>query len=492
MDYPIEDSCRHFHDHRDQLEKEGIDCYPHLFQRSHLASELHTNYENLPAGSEQSEAIVTIAGRIRAIRNSGMFVDIHDPSGKLQVFVEQAKLEDTESILVNNCSDIGDIIGVSGWMRRTPRGELTVNAQKIRMLAKALRPLPEKYHGFADIESRYRQRSVDFIVNQESRDAILKRAHITAALRRTLENDKFVEVETPLLHPILGGASAKPFVTRHNALEADFFLRIAPELYLKRLVVGGIEKVFEIGRNFRNEGLSVKHNPEFTALEVYQGYADYNDMMALSERLIEAAARAANGTTEIEIDGQTVSLAGPFPRVRMTELVNKKVDVNFETICGNEEARNITRGLGCDLQGHETWGQCVEVVFSRFVEPDLVFPIHVTDFPRDISPLAKRHRLDHRFAERFETFVGRMEIANAFSELTDPLDQFDRFTHQMAQRESGDEEAQMMDMDYVRALEQGLPPCGGLGIGVDRLAMLLVGVSTIKNVIAFPTLRPIV
>ncbi len=473
----------------DGLRALGIDPYPYEFARTDEAAELDRRHAGLAAGAETGER-VRVAGRVRAIRNSGMFIDLHDSSGKIQVFCHRDFL-DPQGLAAVRLLDIGDLIGVEGLVRRTPRGELTVNAAAVTILAKTLRPLPEKFHGLADIELRYRQRYLDLIMNPESRETLRRRSRIVAALRGHLVARGYLEVETPMLHTIPGGASAKPFVTHHNALDIDLFLRIAPELHLKRLVVGGLaDKVFEINRCFRNEGLSPRHNPEFTSLELYEAYVDYTAMMRLTEELISTAAQSVLGTLRIEYGGTGIDLAPPWPRRGMAELVHEATGVDFLALGEAEAARGAARALGVVLTAGETWGQALEAVFAARVEDTLVAPIHVTGFPRDISPLAKADRTDPRLAERFETYVYGWEVANAFSELTDPQDQRARFEAQMEARAAGDEEAQPLDEDYVTALEYGLPPCGGLGIGIDRLVMLLTDSPSIRDVIAFPTLRP--
>jgi lysyl-tRNA synthetase, class II len=471
------------------LEALGIDPYPYAFARTDEAAELERRHAGLPAGTETAER-VRVAGRIRAIRNSGMFIDLHDASGKIQIFCHRDFL-DRDGLAAVRLLDIGDLIGVEGRTRRTPRGELTVNADAVTVLAKTLRPLPEKYHGLADVELRYRQRYLDLIVNPESRETLRQRSRIVAVLRSHLVERGYLEVETPMLHTIPGGASAKPFVTHHNALDIDLYLRIAPELHLKRLVVGGLaDKVFEINRCFRNEGLSPRHNPEFTTLELYEAYVDYTAMMRLTEALISTAAQTVVGTLRIEYGGTGIDLSPPWPRRSMAELVREATGVDFLTLDGAEAARSAAGALGVALAGGENWGQALEAVFAARVEDSLIAPIHVTGFPRDISPLAKADRADPRLAERFETYVYGWEVANAFSELTDPQDQRARFEAQMQARAAGDEEAQPLDEDYVTALEYGLPPCGGLGIGIDRLVMLLTDSPSIRDVIAFPILRP--
>jgi lysyl-tRNA synthetase, class II len=474
---------------RDRLRELGIEPYPYNFERTHEAGELEGRYAGLGAGAE-TEDRVCVAGRIRAMRNSGMFIDLHDASGKIQIFCHRDLLgpEGTDAVRL---FDIGDVVGVEGLVRRTPRGELTVNAIRVSILTKALRPLPEKYHGLADVELRYRQRYLDLIMNPESRETLCRRSRVVAAMRRHLTERGYIEVETPMLHTIPGGASAKPFVTHHNALDIDLYLRIAPELHLKRLLVGGLaDKLFEINRCFRNEGLSPRHNPEFTTLELYEAYVDYTAMMQLTEELIAVVAETVLGTLRIDYGGTAIDLSPPWPRRGMTELVHAAAGVDFLAIATAEEARQAAVGLGVALTGNESWGQAVEAAFAARVEDTLIQPIHVTRFPRDISPLAKADRNDPRLVERFETYIYGWEIANAFSELNDPQDQRERFEAQMRARAAGDEEAQPLDEDYVAALEYGLPPCGGLGIGIDRLVMLLTDSPSIRDVIAFPTLRP--
>jgi lysyl-tRNA synthetase class 2 len=474
---------------RERLKARGIDPYPYSFERTHEAGQLEQRYAGLAAGAE-TEDTVRVAGRIRAMRNSGMFIDLHDASGKVQVFCHRDLLG-SDALGIVRLLDIGDLIGVEGLVRRTPRGELTVNASAVTVLAKALRPLPEKYHGLVDIELRYRQRYVDLIMNPQSRDTLLRRSQIVAALRSHLAERGYVEVETPMLHIIPGGASAKPFVTHHNTLDVDLYLRIAPELHLKRLLLGGLaDKLFEINRCFRNEGLSPRHNPEFTSLELYEAYVDYTAMMKLTEELVTKVAEAVLGTLRIGYGGTEIDLSVPWPRHSMAELVHTVTGIDFLAIESAEAAREAAACVGAPLTGTENWGQALEAAFGARVEDTLIQPVHVTGFPRDISPLAKADRHDRRLVERFETYIYGWEIANAFSELTDPEDQRERFAAQMKARAAGDEEAQPLDEDYVTALEYGLPPCGGLGIGIDRLVMLLTDSPSIRDVIAFPTLRP--
>ncbi len=464
----------------------GIDPYPVSFSRSDHAAALDERYSALAVGAETNDH-VRVAGRIRAMRNNGMFIDLHDASGKIQVFSHKDFLA-PDALALLRLVDIGDLIGVEGRVRRTPRGELTVNATALTLLAKTLRPLPEKYHGLADIELRYRQRYLDLIMNPQSRETLRRRSRIIAEMRAYLLAYDYLEVETPMLHAIPGGAAARPFVTHHNALDIELYLRIAPELHLKRLVVGGLsDKVFEINRCFRNEGLSPRHNPEFTTLELYEAYADYTDMMTLTEQLVARVAETAAGGLHLSYGGTAIDLTPPWPRRGMAELVLEHTGIDFLALDEDGAQKALDR---LHIEETENWGRALEEAFSLHVEDKLIQPTHVTGFPRDISPLAKAYRTDPRLVERFETYVYGWEIANAFSELNDPLDQRARFEAQMLARAAGDEEAQPLDEDYVVALEYGLPPCGGLGLGIDRLVMLLTDSPSIRDVIAFPTLRP--
>ena len=470
------------------LRELGVEPYPVAFARSDEAAALEARYASLPAGTDTGDT-VRVAGRIRAVRNSGMFIDLHDASGKIQIFGHKDYLSE-ESLATLKLLDIGDLIGVEGQIRRTPRGELTVNAVALTVLAKALRPLPEKFHGLADIELRYRQRYVDLIMNPQSRETLRRRSRIVAEMRAWLLERGYLEVETPMLHTIQGGASAKPFVTHHNALDIDLFLRIAPELHLKRLIVGGLaDGVFEINRCFRNEGLSPRHNPEFTSLEIYEAYVDYTAMMELTETLIAHLAERVTGSTKISYGGTDIDLTPPWPRRTMAELVEEATGIDFMAL-DVAAARKAANSFGAALSDEAGWGHALEAVFAVRVEDSLIQPVHITGFPRDISPLAKADAKDPRLVERFETYVYGWEIANAFSELNDPIDQRRRFEAQMKARAAGDEEAQPLDEDYVTALEYGLPPCGGLGVGIDRLVMLLTDSPSIRDVIAFPTMRP--
>lgn len=469
------------------LEEKGYNPYPYCFKPNAYAADLQEKYKDLEAGAETQDR-VTIAGRAMAVRNSGMFIDLKDVSGKIQVFCHKNHLNEEDLALLKSL-DVGDIVGVSGYIRRTPRGELSVSAEKFDIIAKSLQPLPEKFHGLTDIDARYRQRYVDFIMNDDSKEIFKKRCRITSAIRRYFEENGFLEVETPMLHPIMGGANAKPFITHHNTLDMDLYLRIAPELYLKRLVVGGFDRVFEIGRNFRNEGIDKSHNPEFTALEAYQAYADYNDMAKLIPNLIKYVAEKVLGTTVLHVGEHDIDLAQPWAKKSMLELVKEYTGADFMEAETLEEAKAMAQKVGVDASDCISWGKVVSEVFDAKVEANLIQPILVMDMPRDISPLAKTHRQNPRLVEHFDAYIAGMEMGCAYSELSNPLEQRERFEAQCADREAGDDEAQMLDEDFVNALENGFPPSGGMGMGIDRLAILLTGAETIRDVIAFPTLR---
>ena len=469
------------------LFEKGYNPYPYCFKPNAFADDLQKKYADLAAGVD-TEDRVTVAGRAMAVRNSGMFIDLKDISGKIQIFCHKSHLDEAGLELLKSL-DVGDLVGVSGVVRRTPRGELSIAAEKFDIIGKSLQPLPEKFHGLTDVEARYRQRYVDFIMNDDSREIFKKRCQITSAVRHYFEQHKFMEVETPMLQTIMGGANAKPFITHHNSLDMDLYLRIAPELFLKRLVVGGFDRVFEIGRNFRNEGIDKKHNPEFTALEAYQAYADYNDMAELIPDLLRFVCKEVNGTETITVNGTEIDLSKPFARKSIVELVNEYAGIDLMKAETVEEARDMAKSIGIDASDCSNWGKVVQLVFDEKVEPHLIQPILVMDMPRDVSPLAKVHRSNPRLVEHFDAYVGGMEIGCAYSELSNPLDQKARFDAQCAEREAGDDEAQMLDEDYVVALENALPPTGGMGMGIDRLAILLTGAETIRDVIAFPTLR---
>ena len=473
---------------KQELIQKGINPYPYRFDKTHDAQGLHALYQELPPDTATTD-VVSVAGRIMANRNSGMFIDLLDDTGKIQIFSHEKHLTASYLALLEQL-DLGDWIGVSGTVRRTKRGELTVDSQCIEILCKTLLPLPEKYHGLSDIETKYRQRYVDLIVNEDTRLTLRRRSHIIMEMRRFLVERGFLEVETPMLHPIAGGAAAKPFLTHHNTLDTDLYLRIAPELYLKRLIVGGLsERVFEINRCFRNEGLSPRHNPEFTTLELYQAYADYHDMMALAEETIAHLAQITWGTTVVTFQEHTLDFTPPWPRKSMLGLIQEITGCDFSE--NNQDiAFQRAQQLGVFVKSTDSWGKIVEAVFGEKVERTLIQPIHVIDLPKDISPLSKVHRTHPHLSERFESYANTWEICNAFSELSDPLDQLERFQEQLVAREGGDGEAHAMDEDFITALAYGMPPTGGLGIGIDRLVMLLTNSTAIRDVIAFPTLRP--
>lgn len=469
------------------LNEQGYNPYPYRFQPNALAADLQEKYKDLEAGVDTEDRVI-IAGRAMAVRNNGMFIDIKDISGKIQAFCHKNHLPETDLERLKSL-DVGDIVGISGYVRRTPRGELSIAAEKFDIIAKSLQPLPEKFHGLTDVEARYRQRYVDFIMNDDSREIFKKRCQITSAIRRWFEEHQFMEVETPILHSIMGGASAKPFITHHNSLDMDLYLRVAPELFLKRLVVGGFDRVFEIGRNFRNEGIDKNHNPEFTALEAYQAYADYNDMADLFADMIPYVAEKVLGSKIIKFGDEEIDLAKGFARKSIVDLCKEYAGIDLLAAKDLAEAKAMAKSAGVDADDCSSWGKVVQEVFDEKVEAHLIQPTLVMDMPRDISPLAKTHRTNPRLVEHFDAYIGGMEIGCAYSELSNPLEQKERFDAQVAEREAGDDEAQMLDEDFVVALENGLPPTGGMGMGIDRLAILLTGAATIRDVIAFPTLR---
>ena len=469
----------------------GDNPYAYGFDRNAKAGDLQAKYADLAVGTE-TEDKVNVAGRIMAMRNNGMFIDLMDASGKIQVFCHKDSMDEAALKKLENL-DLGDIVGAKGTVRRTPRGELSVRATSVELLTKCMLPLPEKYHGLTDIEQRYRQRYVDLIVNEDSRATLRKRSEITAAIREYIVKEwEGLEVETPMLHAILGGATAKPFITHHNTLDTDFYLRVAPELYLKRLIVGGLaDCVFEMNRCFRNEGISPKHNPEFTSVELYKTYTDVSDMMDLTEGVVKFVANKVFGKTEFIYGENTIDVGQKWPRKSMCSLVQEATKVDFMQITDVVAARAEAKKLGVHVHPTAKWGEVVAAVFEEKVEDTLIQPIHVTDFPLDISPLAKLHRSNPILTERTETYVNGWEIANMFTELNDPADQQARFEEQVKEREAGNEEAQMLDGDFVTALEYGLPPTGGWGLGVDRLCMILTGSPNIRDVICFPTLKPL-
>ena len=467
----------------------GIAPFGHRYEVTHHTKDIRADYDNLQAEEEGGE--VQLAGRLMAIRGHGKasFGVIADRTGNIQIYFKLDILGE-EKYSQFKLLDIGDIIGVHGKVFKTKRGELTVRVEDFELLSKSLRPLPEKFHGLKDVEIRYRQRYLDLIVNPEVRDTFLKRTEIIKSMRKYLDDRNFVEVETPILSTIAGGAAARPFITHHNTLDTDLYLRIATELNLKRLIVGGFERVYEIGRIFRNEGMDNRHNPEFTSVEIYQAYADYNDLMDVTEGIVCAAAEKIFGTTKITYQGVEMDLKNP-PRISMNDAVKNKTGKDFLSCATVEDARKMADEIGVAYENRFGIGGILNAAFEQKVEEDLIQPIFITHHPTEISPLAKKNPDDDRITDRFEYFVYGRELANGFTELNDPIDQKKRFEDQLKAREAGDEEAHVMDTDFICALEYGLPPTGGLGIGVDRLVMLLTDESSIRDVLLFPTMKVI-
>ena len=476
------------------LRGEGI-AFPNDFKRADYAGDLQAAYADRDAWTaealEAKAHKVAVAGRIllKRVMGKASFVQVQDESGRVQLFLQANALGETYDAFKG--WDVGDIVAAEGVVTRTKTGELSVKAESLRLLTKALRPLPDKFHGLADVEQRYRQRYVDLVVNPEARDVFVKRSKIIREMRAWLDARRFLEVETPMMHYIPGGATAKPFVTHHNALDLQLYLRVAPELYLKRLVVGGMERVYEINRNFRNEGVSTRHNPEFTMLELYEAYATYTEIMDLTEGVIRDVARTVLGTTEVEWDGNTVDLAPTFRRWSMTDAVlEHNPDISRADLRDLEKMRAHCARLKIPVKASYGWGKLLLEVFEKTVEHTLIQPTFITDHPVEVSPLARANDHDPELTDRFELFIGGKELANGFSELNDPEDQAARFQAQVEAKAGGDDEAMHFDADYIRALEVGMPPTGGLGIGIDRLVMLLTGSSSIRDVLLFPYMRP--
>lgn len=464
--------------------EKGIEPFGRRFEYTHHAAQIIQDFEKL------EEQTVKIAGRLIAVRGHGKasFTTVSDMSGKIQLYFRQDVLG--EEVYTNfKLLDIGDIIGAEGIVFKTQRGEISLKVTAFEIQAKSLRPLPEKFHGLKDIEMRYRQRYLDLIVNPEVKDTFILRSKMIKSMRAFLDNRDFLEVETPMMHPIAGGASARPFITHHNALGMDLYMRIAPELYLKRLIVGGFEKVYELGRVFRNEGLSVRHNPEFTIIEIYQAYADYYDLMDLTEGIIISTANQVLGTTQINYQGAEIDLSAGWKRISMSDAVLEVTGKDFNKAATLEEARAFAEELHVKYENSHGIGGILNAVFEDKVEETLIQPTFITGHPTEISPLAKRNKDNPEITDRFEIFIYGREMANGFSELNDPIDQENRFLEQVKQRESGDGEAHMMDKDYITALEYGLPPTGGLGIGIDRLVMLFTDSASIRDVLLFPHMR---
>jgi len=457
------------------------------YDRTNTAGEIKKDYENFEGKD------VKVAGRIIAKRIMGKasFCTILDSDERIQSYISINDLGE-ESYKAFKTFDIGDIIGITGFVFKTRTEEISVHAKDVVLLAKSLRPLPEKFHGLKDPDLRYRQRYTDLIVNPEVKKTFEIRSNIIKGIRNFLDNKGYMEVETPILNTIAGGATAKPFVTHHNALDIDMYLRIAPELYLKRLIVGGFDKVYEIGRLFRNEGMDLKHNPEFTSMELYSAYEDYNDMMNITEEMISTIAENVCGTTKITYQGQEIDLTPSWKRISMIDSIKEVTGIDFNTINSDEEAVKLAeeRGMEFSDETKRTRGDVIVMFFDEYVEETLIQPTFIYDYPVEVSPLTKRKPSDPRLTERFEVFIGGREYGNAYSELNDPIDQYERFKKQVEAREAGDEEANMMDEDFVNALEIGLPPTGGLGIGIDRLIMLLTDSASIRDVLLFPTMKP--
>ena len=471
-----------------KIEEHGWRPFGHRFEWTHRSADVKEQFEALA----EAEAEVKLAGRVMAIRGHGKtcFMDMQDKTGRMQLYVRKDVLGEEDYSLVK-MMDIGDTIGVTGIPFRTHMGEISIKVVKMEMLSKSLRPLPEKWHGLKDIETRYRQRYVDLIVNPEVRDTFVKRSQIIRSVREVLDSHDFLEVETPILNTIAGGAAARPFISYHNALDMQVYMRIAPELYLKRLIVGGMDRVYELGRVFRNEGIDNRHNPEFTSVEIYQAFADYRDMMDLTEEVVVKTALKVLGTTKITYEGVEIELASPWKRISMIDAVKEYSGKDFTNVTDLEEARAIAKELNVAIEPTFGIGKIINACFEEYVEDKLIQPTFITGHPKEISPLAKSNPDNPEITDRFEAYIYGREICNGFTELNDPIDQRERFLKQVAERANGDEEANMMDEDFVNALEYGLPPTGGLGIGIDRLVMFLTDSSTIRDVLFFPTMKPL-
>ena len=488
----MEDSSALMDQHREKLEEIrqlGVNPYPYKYSPTHTTQEIREQFAEVGDQPDETQS-VRIAGRIMTKRDHGKsgFAHLQDASGRLQVYVRQNTIGE-EVYQVYRKLDVGDVIGVDGPVFRTRTGEITVLANEFELLAKSLRPPPEKWHGLQNKETRYRQRYADLMMNPEVKQVFINRTRMVQAVREYLNQDGFIEVETPILQPIYGGATARPFITHHNALDMPLYLRIANELYLKRLIVGGFDRVYEFSKDFRNEGIDHDHSPEFTMIELYQAYADYEDIMCLTENLIAHAAQTVLGTTEITYQGDSISLAPPWRRLTMIESIREEADIDVDKL-SDEDLRDAVLDAGVDLEGATSRGKLIAELFEAYVEPNLVQPTFIYDYPIEISPFAKKKRGSDRFVERFEFFIAHMEMGNAFSELNDPIDQRERFIEGAKKQGTDDENALMIDEDYLRALEYGMPPTGGLGFGIDRLAMLLTDQTSIRDVILFPQMRP--
>ena len=481
---------RRRHEKLQALLARGLDPFGGRFPFTHWAGELAARFKEAGDAELQAAGAVSVAGRVISLRHHGKtcFAHLRDQTGAIQLYARVDGLGDGYAAFTE--LDAGDFVGVTGELMRTRTGELTVAVKQFEFLAKSLRPLPDKWHGLRDVETRYRQRYVDLVVTPQTREIFLLRSRMIKAMREFLDARGFLEVETPMMQPIPGGATARPFITHHNALDMPLYLRIAPELYLKRLVVGGLERVYEINRNFRNEGTSTQHNPEFTMLEFYQAYADYNDLMELTEEMFVSLAQTLLGRTELTYQGEAVSLASPWRRLPFFTALSEAVGASVSPATAADELRGAAAKAGIEVAAGADRVELWKEIFDARVEPGLVQPTFIVDFPIELSPLSKRKGEDPRLVDRFELYVCRREMANAYSELNDPIDQRRRFEEQEAARERGDEEAQWLDEDYIRALEYGMPPTAGEGIGIDRLAMLFGDAPSIREVILFPLLRP--
>lgn len=476
-----------------QLRDEGKDPFSNGFKRTHLSAELHAAYDELTKEEiEEKHVEVAIAGRIVTKRGKGKvgFAHLQDSQGRIQIYVRKDAVGEEDYNLFDH-ADLGDIVGVVGSVMKTNTGEVTVKPSQFVHLTKALRPLPDKFHGLTNVEQKYRQRYLDLISNQDSFDRFVTRSRVVSEVRHYLDDRGYLEVETPVLHNLAGGATAKPFVTHHNALDMELYMRIALELHLKRLVIGGMEKVYEIGRVFRNEGIDTTHNPEFTMIEVYTAYTDYYDVMELVEGIFQYVTEKVKGTTAITYAGTELNMAGPYARIHMVDAIKEKTGVDFWQEMSDEEARAIAHEHNVPITEHMTYGHVVNEFFEMFVEDELVQPTFIYGHPTAISPLARKNEKDPRFTDRFEFFVVGKEYANAFTELTDPIDQRKRFEAQAVEKEQGNEEAHGVDEDFIEALEHGMPPTGGLGIGIDRMVMLLTDSQSIRDILLFPTMRNI-
>ncbi len=470
-----------------ELQENGMDPFEiTVYERTHASATIVDNFEAFEGQN------VKVAGRLMSKRGMGkvMFCDLSDREGKIQLFIKKDEIGEDNYALVKKY-DIGDIVGVAGEVFKTKTGEVSIKASEVTLLAKSLLPLPEKFHGLVDPDLRYRQRYVDLIMNPEVKDTFITRSRVVSEIRKFMDNRGYIEVETPILNNIPGGAAARPFITHHNTLDIDMYLRIATELHLKRLIVGGLEKVYEIGRIFRNEGMDIKHNPEFTTIELYEAFTDYHGMMDITEQMISTVAHAVRGTETVTYQGTELNLSAPFERLTMIDAVKKYTNVDFDELKTAEEALAAVKGLGIEVEGTPSWGELLNLAFEERVEDKLIQPTFIMDYPVEVSPLTKKKPSRPELTERFELFLYGRELANAYSELNDPIDQRERFMRQMELRAAGDEEANMIDDDFLNALEYGMPPTGGMGMGIDRLVMFLTDSYSIRDVLLFPTMKPL-